>query len=55
MNRGPVGRQYAAILLFAAAYLCVGWFVHNSYYQLDHDAGADLGHARPFLEHPERL
>jgi branched-chain amino acid transport system permease protein len=34
MNRGPIGRQYAAILLFAAAYLCVGWFVHNSYYQL---------------------
>ncbi len=34
MNRAPISRQYAAILLFAAAYLCVGWFVHNSYYQL---------------------
>lgn len=34
MKRVPIGRQYAAILLFAAAYLCVGWFVHNSYYQL---------------------
>jgi ABC-type branched-subunit amino acid transport system ATPase component/ABC-type branched-subunit amino acid transport system permease subunit len=34
MNRVPISRQYAAILLFAAAYLCVGWFVHNSYYQL---------------------
>ena len=34
MKRAPIGRQYAAILLFAAAYLCLGWFVHNSYYQL---------------------
>jgi branched-chain amino acid transport system permease protein len=34
MNRGPIGRQYAAILLFALAYLCLGWFVQNSYYQL---------------------
>ena len=34
MNRVPIGRQYAAILLFALAYLCLGWFVHNSYYQL---------------------
>ena len=34
MNRPPIGRQYAAILLFALAYLCLGWFVRNSYYQL---------------------
>jgi len=34
MNRTPIGRQYAAILLFAVAYLCLGWFVQNSYYQL---------------------
>ncbi|WP_298255895.1 ATP-binding cassette domain-containing protein [Bradyrhizobium sp.] len=34
MKRAPIGRHYAAILLFAAAYLCLGWFVHNSYYQL---------------------
>ena len=34
MNRGRIGRQYAAILLFALAYLCLGWFVRNSYYQL---------------------
>ena len=34
MNRAPIGRQYAAILLFAVAYLGLGWFVHNSYYQL---------------------
>jgi ABC-type branched-subunit amino acid transport system ATPase component/ABC-type branched-subunit amino acid transport system permease subunit len=34
MNRAPASRQYAAILLFALAYLCLGWFVHNSYYQL---------------------
>jgi ABC-type branched-subunit amino acid transport system ATPase component/ABC-type branched-subunit amino acid transport system permease subunit len=34
MNRTPISRQYAAILLFAAVYLCVGWFVDNSYYQL---------------------
>jgi ABC-type branched-subunit amino acid transport system ATPase component/ABC-type branched-subunit amino acid transport system permease subunit len=34
MNRAPISRQYAAILLFAVAYLCTGWFVHNSYYQL---------------------
>jgi branched-chain amino acid transport system permease protein len=34
MNRGPIGRQYAAILLFALTYLCLGWFVQNSYYQL---------------------
>ena len=34
MNRSPISRQYAAILLFAVAYLCLGWFVQNSYYQL---------------------
>jgi ABC-type branched-subunit amino acid transport system ATPase component/ABC-type branched-subunit amino acid transport system permease subunit len=34
MNRVPIGRQYAAILVFAFAYLCIGWFVRNSYYQL---------------------
>jgi len=34
MYRAPISRQYAAILLFAAAYLCLGWFVRNSYYQL---------------------
>ncbi len=34
MNRVPISRHYAAILLFAAAYLGLGWFVHNSYYQL---------------------
>jgi ABC-type branched-subunit amino acid transport system ATPase component/ABC-type branched-subunit amino acid transport system permease subunit len=34
MYRVPISRQYAAILLFAAAYLCAGWFVRNSYYQL---------------------
>jgi ABC-type branched-subunit amino acid transport system ATPase component/ABC-type branched-subunit amino acid transport system permease subunit len=34
MNRVPISRQYAAILLFALAYLGLGWFVHNSYYQL---------------------
>ncbi len=34
MNRAPLGRQYAAILVFALAYLCLGFLVHNSYYQL---------------------
>ena len=34
MRRSGVGRQYLAILAFAAAYLLLGWFVRNSYYQL---------------------
>ena len=34
MNHAPISRQYAAILLFALAYLGAGWFVHNSYYEL---------------------
>ena len=34
MRRSGVGRQYIAILAFAAAYLLLGWFVRNSYYQL---------------------
>jgi branched-chain amino acid transport system permease protein len=34
MHRMPISSQYAAILIFAVAYLCVGWFVQNSYYQL---------------------
>ncbi len=34
MHRTSIARQYAAILIFAAAYLCIGWSVQNSYYQL---------------------
>jgi branched-chain amino acid transport system permease protein len=32
--KSSVGKQYAAIFTFAAVYLCLGWLVHNSYYQL---------------------
>jgi branched-chain amino acid transport system permease protein len=34
MTRTAIGRQYLIILAFAAIYLCVGWLVSNSYYQL---------------------
>jgi len=34
MRRTSISKQYAAIFIFAIAYLCIGWFVHNSYYQL---------------------
>jgi ABC-type branched-subunit amino acid transport system ATPase component/ABC-type branched-subunit amino acid transport system permease subunit len=34
MKRVPIVRQYAAILLFALAYLGLGFLVQNSYYQL---------------------
>jgi ABC-type branched-subunit amino acid transport system ATPase component/ABC-type branched-subunit amino acid transport system permease subunit len=34
ISKPSVGKQYAAILVFAAVYLCLGWLVHNSYYQL---------------------
>jgi branched-chain amino acid transport system ATP-binding protein/branched-chain amino acid transport system permease protein len=34
MSRRGVPRQYAAIAIFAVAYLVIGWSVQNSYYQL---------------------
>jgi branched-chain amino acid transport system permease protein len=34
MRRNGARKQYLAIFVFAVAYLLVGWFVHNSYYQL---------------------
>jgi ABC-type branched-subunit amino acid transport system ATPase component/ABC-type branched-subunit amino acid transport system permease subunit len=34
MRRISISKQYAAIFIFAVVYLCIGWFVHNSYYQL---------------------
>ena len=34
MKRGSLLRQYAAIAIFAVAYLAVGFLVRNSYYQL---------------------
>jgi branched-chain amino acid transport system permease protein len=34
MQRTAVGKQYLTIAVFAVIYLCIGWFVHNSYYQL---------------------
>ena len=34
MKRQSLLRQYAAIAIFAVAYLAVGFVVRNSYYQL---------------------
>ncbi len=34
MTRTGIGRQYLIILACAAIYLCIGWLVRNSYYQL---------------------
>ena len=34
MRRSELGGQYLAIAGFAAVCLLIGWFVHNSYYQL---------------------
>jgi branched-chain amino acid transport system permease protein len=34
MRRSGLGGQYLAIAAFAAVCLLIGWFVHNSYYQL---------------------
>jgi ABC-type branched-subunit amino acid transport system ATPase component/ABC-type branched-subunit amino acid transport system permease subunit len=34
ISKSWAGKQYAAIFAFATVYLCLGWFVHNSYYQL---------------------
>ncbi len=34
MRRSGIGKQYAAILIFAGAYLALGFLVQNSYYQL---------------------
>ncbi len=34
MARTAISRQYFAIFAFAALYLCLGWLVRNSYYQL---------------------
>ena len=34
MRRSGLDRQYLAIAAFAAVCLLIGWFVHNSYYQL---------------------
>jgi branched-chain amino acid transport system permease protein len=34
MAKTALGRQYLAIFAFAAIYLCVGWLIRNSYYQL---------------------
>jgi branched-chain amino acid transport system permease protein len=34
MGRSDVGKQYLAILIFAAAFLCIGFLMQNSYYQL---------------------
>ena len=34
MRRTPISKQYAAIFIFVVSYLLIGWFVHNSYYQL---------------------
>jgi ABC-type branched-subunit amino acid transport system ATPase component/ABC-type branched-subunit amino acid transport system permease subunit len=34
MRRSGLAGQYLAIAAFAAVYLLIGWFVHNSYYQL---------------------